>query len=71
MTHGLVGIRVRERGDRRLDLVERGRVEQVDPLEREAARDEVHVRVVEAGEDGAAPGIDLDGAGLPQAPDLA
>ena len=52
-------------------LVERGRVRETDLIERETAVDEVRVRVVEAGDDRAAFGVDRQGLRAAEAQNLA
>ena len=68
---GPIGVCAGEGGDRRLDGRQGGRPEQVGAIHREAGAQQVQVRVVEAGQQRAAPGVDLDGLRPPQAAHLA
>ena len=68
---GAFGMRLGPDSDRVLNLVEGRRFEQVDLIERQPAADEVGMRIVEAGHDRAALGVDDRGLGALQALDLA
>ena len=57
--------------DRVLDLVDGGGVAEADLIERQAAADEMRVRVVETGHDRAALGVDDDGLRALEPLDLA